>query len=87
MENKNTLKTFFIIVGAVVSIGAIIAVLYTVFKKYFKVTFECDDCDCDCCDGECFAEEEEYEPVCCCACTEETCEAEETANEDEEIAF
>ncbi len=84
MENKNTLKTFFIIVGAVVSIAAIFAVLYTVFKKYFKVTFECDDCDCDCCDEGCFEEAEDYEPVCCCECADEE---EAAAEEGEELAF
>ena len=82
MENKNALKTFFIIVGALVSITAIAAVLYTVFKKYFTVTFECDDCDC--CGEECFAEDEEFEPICCCECGEEP--AEEAAD-DEELAF
>ena len=53
MENKKccSLKTIFVIVGAVVSIGALVLVLYTVFKKYFKVTFDCD-CDCDCCGDE-----------------------------------
>ncbi|MBE6569670.1 MAG: hypothetical protein E7658_05580 [Ruminococcaceae bacterium] len=85
MENKNALKTFFIIIGAIVSIGAIVAVLYTVFKKYFKVTFECDDCDCGCCGDDCFEEDEDYEPICCCECAEE--EAEEAADEGEELAF
>jgi len=85
MGNKKccSLKTFFIIIGAVVSIGALIAVLYTVFKKYFKITFECDG-DCDCCEEECFeCDEGSYEPICCCH--EEDTVAEE-AGEDE-ISF
>lgn len=65
-REKNTgevLKIIFVIIGAVVSIGALVAVAYTVFKKYFQVTFECDG-DCGDCD-DCFAEEEVYEPICC----------------------
>lgn len=70
MENKKccSLKTFFVIIGAVVSIGALIVVLYTVCKKYFKITFDCDG-ECEGCDGceECFEEDcETYEPICCC---------------------
>ncbi len=45
----DVLKLIFVIVGAVVSIAALAAVVYTVFKKYFKVTFECDG-ECDDCD-------------------------------------
>lgn len=77
MENKNnTLKTLFIIVGAIVCVGTAAALVYTFFKKHFKVTFECDGCDG--CDE--FADDvENYEPICCC-------EEEEAADpaEDEE---
>lgn len=74
------LKVIFVIIGAVVSIGALAAVVYTVFKKYFQVTFECDGDCCDC--DDCFAEEEIYEPICCCEDGEEVvddavCECEE----------
>lgn len=59
------LKVFFVIVGVVVSLSALVAVAYTVFKKYFQVTFECDG-DCEDCD-DCFGEEEgDFEPICCC---------------------
>lgn len=68
-----TLKVIFIIIGAVVSIGALVAVAYTVFKKYFQVTFECDGDCCDDCDCGCFEEAEVCEPICCCADEEETC--------------
>ena len=70
----NALKIIFIIIGALVSIGALVAVVYTVFKKYFKVTFECDGDCCDC-EDDCFCEEENFEPVCCC-CEEEAEEEE-----------
>ena len=73
------LKVIFIIIGAVVSIGALIAVVYTVFKKYFQVTFECDGNCCDC--GEdCFGDEDEsFEPVCTCEDDEEA-ETEDSAD-------
>lgn len=68
-----TLKIIFVIIGAVVSIGALVAVAYTVFKKYFQVTFECDG-DCGDCD-DCFADEDvEFEPICCCEDYEEVVE-------------
>ncbi|MBQ8640666.1 MAG: hypothetical protein IJ480_00480 [Clostridia bacterium] len=71
MENKKccSLKTIFTIIGAVISIAALILVLYTVLKKYFKITFDCDgDCEsCDGCSEEYFEEDGEvYEPICCC---------------------
>lgn len=66
----DALKVVFIIIGAVVSIGALVAVAYTVFKKYFQVTFECDGDCCDC-EDECFGEDEEFEPICCCEEEEE----------------
>ncbi len=80
MENKNsTLKTLFIVIGAIVCLGTAAALVYTFFKKHFKVTFDCDGCDC--CDD--FEEEEEnFEPICCCCdedadCTcDEACDAE-----------
>lgn len=75
MENKNnTLKTLFIIVGAIVCVSTAAALIYAFFKKHFKVTFECDGCDsCDGCDE--FADDvENYEPICCC-CEEEEAEA------------
>lgn len=69
MEKKrSSLSTFFIIIGAIVSIGAVLVMLYTFFKKYFKITFECDgDDDTECFDDEDFGEDDgNYEPICCC---------------------
>jgi len=84
MENKNsTLKTLFIVIGAIVCLGTAAALVYTFFKKHFKVTFDCDGCDCcdECCDFE--EDAENYEPICCCCdeeaectCGEEACDAE-----------
>lgn len=64
-ENKrcsDALKALFIVVGAIVTIGAVVAVLYSLFKKYFKITFEtgADDC-CDC-----FGDDCSCEPICYC---------------------
>ncbi len=58
------LKVIFIVIGVVVSLAALAAVAYTIFKKYFQITFECDGDCCDC--DNCFEDEETYEPICCC---------------------
>lgn len=86
-NKKSSLTTFFVIIGAIVSIGAILVMLYTFFKKYFKISFECDgDGDTECFEDECFgSEDENYEPICCCENCDNDAESEENA--DEEIAF
>ena len=68
MEKK--FKGIFLAIGVFVSLAALAAVAYAIFKKYFKVTFECDG---DCCDCEdCFEDEDvEFEPICCCEEEEE----------------
>lgn len=91
MENNNkrsSLSTFFIIIGAIVSIGAVLVMLYTFFKKYFKISFECDgDGDTECFDDEDFGDEEaNYEPICCCEDHEEDSAASD-ADATEEEAF
>ena len=81
-DNTSLLKGIFVAIGALVSIAALVVVVYTVFKKYFKVTFECDGC-CDCCEDECFADEDAcYEPICYCEDEEEV--VEEAADEAED---
>lgn len=81
MKKESTLKTIFVVIGALVSLAALVVVVYTVFKKYFKVTFECGG-DCDCCDEDCFEDEDAcYEPICCC---EDEDVADDAADEDEE---
>ena len=48
MKNENRdglLKTLFTVIGALVSICAVIALAYVLFKKFFQVTFECDEGD------------------------------------------
>ena len=81
------LKIVFVIIGAAVSVAAIAAVAYTLFKKYFQVTFDCDSAE-DNGEDDYFADEEDkdFEPICCCeedeeedpvCCCEETPVAEE----------
>ena len=53
------LKALFIVVGAIVTIGAVIAVLYNVFKKYFKISVECGDDD----DEDYFDDFDEFDPI------------------------
>lgn len=74
MEKKtSTLKILFIVIGAIVCVGTAVALLYTFFKKHFKVTFACDGCDC-CDDFDDFAlDAEDDEPICCCCDAEEDC--------------
>ena len=80
MEKK--IKAIFLTIGVLVSLAALAAAAYAIFKKYFKVTFECDGDCCDC-EEECFCceDEEAFEPVCCCEdgegeCCCEECDAE-----------
>ena len=77
------LKALFVIVGAVVTIGTIAVVLYNVFKKYFKITVECENDDDDC-----FDDFDEYDPVCspedCASCAKKEEEEDEDEDEDEE---
>ncbi len=64
------LKALFVVVGAVVTIGAVLFTLYTIFKKYFKITFECNTGNA----YDSFGDADNYEPsVCfcdddCCGC-------------------
>lgn len=70
-RKSNVLKGVLITVGVIVAVAAAAAVVYTILKKYFTITIECDDCDCDleeCCDDE----------LCCCD-AEDECDAPETA--------
>ena len=71
MKNENRdglLKSLFVVIGALVSITVLIALAYSLFKKYFQVTFECDGDGGIADDGDPFAEDEDkpYEPICCC---------------------
>ena len=74
METKETRR---VSVGKIIAISAAVALIafaamvvaYKLFKKYFKVSFDCGDCDC--CSENCFdddfdlfAEDEDYEPKC-----------------------
>ncbi len=88
---RSSLTTFFIIIGAVVSVGAILVMLYTFFKKYFKISLECNDDsdDTECFDDEDFGDEDgSYEPICCCEDhNEEDSAAATDESTTEEVAF
>ena len=65
-EEKKTsvVKVVLITLGVIAAVGATLAVLYTLFKKYFTITFECGDCEN--CDEDCFDDELAFdEPICC----------------------
>lgn len=71
MKNENRdglLKTIFVVIGAIVSIAALIALAYALFRKYFQVTFECDGDSGIADDDDPFAEDadQSFEPICCC---------------------
>ena len=74
METKETRR---VSIGKIIAISAAVALIafaamviaYKLFKKYFKVSFDCGDCDS--CDAGCFdddfdlfMEDEDYEPSC-----------------------
>jgi len=44
-KKSSALKAVLITVGVVAAVAAAAVVVYTIFKKYFTITFECDDCD------------------------------------------
>ncbi len=72
-KSTEAVKIILIVIGALVSLAAIAVVAYTIFKKYFQVTFECDG-DCDTCD-DCFADMDDNEELECSYAEEEKEEA------------
>ncbi|MBO5111720.1 MAG: hypothetical protein J6D21_13515 [Clostridia bacterium] len=73
-KKDSILKIVAITSTVVLAVLAIGAILYKLFTKYFKITFECDN-NCDecvegCCDGE---------VLCDCDCDEPEVEATEEA--------
>ena len=87
MKNENRsgefLKTLFLVIGVIASISALALVAYSLFKKYFQVTFDCGDegerFDAD--DEDYFADEDDepFEPILCCDEGEEEAEPEDEA--------
>ena len=77
-KKSNPLKVVLIVIGAIVAVGATAAVVYTVFKKYFTITFECSG-DCENCDEDCLIDEEDEEEF--ISFEEEEVEAPEAAEE------
>ena len=63
-KGVNVVKVVLITAGAVLAVVAAFAVLYKFFKKHFKITFECEDCDF--CDDDCLTCEDGFEPECVC---------------------
>ena len=69
-EEKRITVGKVIVVSATVAVAvaAAVFVLYRLFKKYFKITFDCGDCEA--CGDECFCDdfdpdcEEDYIPEC-----------------------
>ena len=58
-EKKSPVKGILIACGAIAATAAALIGAYLVFKKYFTVTIECEDCDK--CDNPCDEGEEEEE--------------------------
>ena len=82
-NNKNSILKIVAITSTVVlSILAIGAILYKLFTKYFKITFECDNNCEDCVEGCCCDEEE---VLCDCGCCDEA-EVEAEAEAEPEVA-
>ena len=71
-DEKNTgiIKAVLTTIGVIVVILTALAILYKFFKKYFKITFECGDCD--------FSEDVDFEPECC---VYEGCDCDDCADE------
>lgn len=74
------LKTLFIIIGVIASICAIAAVAYSLFRKYFQVTFDCEEGERGDGEDDYFADDEDepFEPICCCEEEDEAPEEEDT---------
>jgi len=71
-EEKSTsiLKIVLTTIGVILFILTALALVYKFFKKHFKITVECGDCEF--CDDDCLCEETDFEPECCvyesCCC-------------------
>lgn len=65
-----------VIVSACVaaSVAAIAITGYKLFKKYFKISFDCGE-DCECCDDPCFCDDCDDDFIPECGCDEDESEA------------
>ena len=61
-KTVNVAKVVLITAGVVLAIVAACIALYKFFKKHFKITFECEDCDF--CDDDCLSFDDGFEPEC-----------------------
>jgi len=58
-------KIILISAAVALAVVGIVALLYNLFKKHFKVTIDCGKCDdCDSCDDDCFGDD--LDPACDC---------------------
>ena len=66
MEKKINIWKIVIVSACVAAAIAAAAIAgYKLFKKYFKITFDCGE-DCDSCDGDCFCDglDDDFIPEC-----------------------
>lgn len=61
-KRVSLIKIITISAGVALLIVAAAALLYKFFKKYFRISFDCGDCD-TCCQ-DCFGDE--FDPLCSC---------------------
>lgn len=84
-KSVSVAKVVLVTAGVVLAIVAACAVLYKFFKKHFKITFECEDCDF--CDDDCLSCDDGFEPECiagedCASCGGCGAEAEDDGEDD-----
>ncbi len=61
-KRVSVIKIIAISAGVALLIVTVAALLYKFFKKYFRISFDCGDCD-TCCQ-DCFGDE--FDPLCSC---------------------
>ncbi len=61
-KRVSVIKIIAISAGVALLIVSVAALLYKFFKKYFRISFDCGDCD-TCCQ-DCFGDE--FDPLCSC---------------------
>jgi len=62
-KSSGALKAVLITLGVITAVAAAAVVVIQVFKKYFTITFECNDCDG--CEDKCFDEDDNVDPISC----------------------
>lgn len=65
-RDDNTISIWRVVlltIGIILFIATLAIVAYKFFKKHFKITLECGDCDF--CDADCSFDDVDFEPECC----------------------